>query len=136
MSKSERTRAALLLVVVFVVGAVMGAAVDRLLLFREGRMYPKHGLRAASHRMLNRLDRDLNLNPQQEEQVRQILTRRAARLDAVWKNAEPAMLAEIERGDAEISAVLTGEQKTKFEEMKRRWRNRARRALGKPGPPR
>lgn len=136
MSKRERTRAALLLLAVFVVGALVGAAADRVLLFRGGQMYPKHGVRAASHRLLDRLDRELALTEVQETQVKEIIDRRASRLDNVWKNVEPAVRGEIERADSEISAVLDAEQRQKFETMKRQWRDRARRVMRKKGPPR
>lgn len=134
MSKRERTRAALLLVAVFVVGAVVGVAVDRVVLLRGGHMYPKRLAGAGAHRMLQRLDRDLELTAEQETAIKAILDRRAARLESVWKRVEPSMLKEIDQADAEIAAVLNPAQRAEFDAMKKKWRDRARRVLGrKPG---
>lgn len=123
MSSERRSRvtttalAVVALVVTFLAGAVVGAAADRMIqLRRGGPMIPPH----AGTMMLNRLDRRLDLTDRQREQVGEILRRRHARLNSLWSSVRPEVEQELAAANDEITALLTPEQRKKFEEMKLR----------------
>lgn len=114
MSASDRSTtktvviATLALVVTFAAGVVIGVVADRWMLHR-GR--PHQPPRFVSHALLHRLDRHLDLNEQQEAEIRRILERRHERM-------RTAMGAEIAQVNAEIERTLTPEQRVKFQELR------------------
>ena len=67
---------------------------------------------------VNRLDRRLDLTDAQRAQVEQIIRRHHARIDGMWDDLRPRMHAEIAQANAEISRILTPEQRAKFERLK------------------
>jgi Spy/CpxP family protein refolding chaperone len=129
--KQTRYRAALLLMLTFVAGALAGVATDRLALVRQHRMLPRGGLHFSSGRIAARLDRELNLSDPQRAQVERILEERRKTIDALWMRVQPDVRAEIARGDAEIEAILTPEQREKFVEIRDRWKQRSQRFSGR-----
>ena len=116
MSATERTStktvviAALALVATFIAGFVVGAVVDRFMIF-HGR--PHRPPPMAAFAMMNRLDRHLDLTDEQSKQVRAILEKHHTRIRG-------EVHQEIETANAEIEKVLTPEQREKFQKLKMR----------------
>lgn len=117
----SRIAAFLLLAATFLVGLIAGITLDRFSLLRDRRLAPRHD-RFVSDKVVRRLDRALDLTPRQEAQVRSIVDRRRERLEKLWKESEPRISSEMKAAHDEIEAILTAEQKAKFEELTERWR--------------
>ncbi len=121
--RNNNTRTKIIAVIVvlaaFGCGVVAGAVGDRIWLFRRG---PSHGPggRFIAERILKRLDRDLKLTPQQHDAVKKIIDAHRVRVEGVFDGVRPQVHHEIETANNEIRAVLTPEQRQKFEELRMR----------------
>jgi Spy/CpxP family protein refolding chaperone len=71
-------------------------------------------------RMLQRLDRALDLTPDQHARIDTVLTRRESDLRALMTEARPRFEAIAARTRSEIQAVLTPAQQQKFAEITKR----------------
>lgn len=115
---TSRARTALLativLLVTFVAGVVAGALLHHGFLLRTHRAMSDH---SASF-LMKRLDRRLDLNPDQETKVSEILRRGHDRIGAASSNLTLQISREIERTNEEIDEVLTASQRAKFSEIK------------------
>lgn len=127
---STRLRAGFLLVVTFILGVLLGAAVDRALLFHQHRMLPREGLRFISGRIVHGLTRELHLTDTQQAQIKAILDRHHQRVSVVWAQVQPQVRKEMEATDHEIEQVLTADQRPRFHELSSRWHAHAGRLLG------
>ena len=123
--------AAILLAATFLTGMVAGVAADRFVLVREARILPRAGMRFVSARIVRAMDRELDLTDAQRADVERILAERQRRIERVWSEMRPQIRTEIERTNREIEAILTEEQKPKFEELTRRWEARMEKLLGR-----
>lgn len=91
--------------------------------------------------MLERLDHDLALTPDQHVRIDSVLTRRETELRALMGEARPRFEAIAERTRMEIRAVLTPAQQDKFAEFTKRMeahreaRHRARGPRSAAPPP-
>src|SRR5512140_2628496 len=121
--------AVVLLVLTFVTGAVLGVAGDRFLLLRQGRLLPREGMRFMSSRIAHAMDRELGLTDAQHAQVERILEDRHARIESIWHGVRPQVRAEIDRTNEQIKALLTPEQRPKFDKLIARWEERTERML-------
>jgi uncharacterized membrane protein len=129
----------LLLVGIFVAGGVTGAFV----LARFGR---ELGLRRPmpeqwAPMQLQRLGERLDLTPAQNEQLQPIVRRNMEDLKRLRASSLAETRVVFERMQREIAEKLTPEQRTKFEQMNKEFRERTRRfwqdrPLGGPGGPR
>ncbi len=97
--------AAVVLVVTFVTGVVAGIGLARFAHLSRGPRGPIPQF--ATHMMLSRLDKHLDLNDAQEAQIRTIFERR-----------HKQMVEEIATTNTEIERVLTPEQREKFKRMR------------------
>jgi len=132
---STRTTAVVVVIVAFIAGLFVGAAGDRLYLFRAHRLFPGHHMADfAAHRIVDRLDRELHLTPQQKTQVQQIIDRHRVRIDAVMGAVRPQVRQELDVTNAEIEKILTPDQRTQFAKMRMRMPG-GRRGMGPPPPP-
>lgn len=129
---SRRWVALLLLMATFLAGMVAGGAVDRLILFKQRRVLPRHGMRFVSEHVLRRLDRELDLTEQQKRQVKEILERREHSVERLWTGMQPLVRQEIDRANLEIERVLTPEQRPRYRKLVDRWRARARGFISPP----
>jgi Spy/CpxP family protein refolding chaperone len=84
-------------------------------------------------RLVEHLDRALNLTPQQHESVRLIVQRHAERMSQISASVRPQMRQEIDSTNAEIEKVLTPEQRTKFQQLQQQ-RQQRRNRRGSRGP--
>jgi Spy/CpxP family protein refolding chaperone len=128
---TPRTRAALALGAVFLLGAATGSAATRFATARA--MHKLHDAppgEARQHVLLAALDRRLSLTPEQHARVEAILTSHRGELTAVARKLEPDLAPVIAQIQSEIRATLTPEQQGKFDEMAARYNERRRRSLG------
>jgi Spy/CpxP family protein refolding chaperone len=133
---SSRTRSRLLalglLLLAFVAGALGGVAADRVLARGEpaaqravgppgpggpgGAIFPR-GLPLA---------RQLDLTPEQREQIEAILREERSKADSVLRAVRPVLQARYDSANAAIRAVLTPEQRERFDRSREGRRERMR----------
>ncbi len=116
-----RRKAIVLVLVVFVLGIGLGA----LGAYVAGRSVWSAPTEGASHRGkrahgVERLTRELNLSPDQQKQLGPILDDMQAKFRALHEQAAPQAEQVRQEGRARIRALLTPEQKLKFEDFLRR----------------
>jgi Spy/CpxP family protein refolding chaperone len=133
-SSNARVIASIVVVVAFIAGLLVGAVADRIYLFRHGPPHERHGEFVAT-RIVDKLDRELKFTPQQKQQVTVIVTGHGHRMEALWGRVRPEMRQEIDAANKEISAVLTPEQRVKFDKLRMRLGPRGPRKFGGPPPP-
>lgn len=116
---STRRTAILLVAVAFVAGALIG--------FAGGRVYSIYRLLDRGHgpedmrsRVIRHLDRELTLTPQQRDQITAIMDAHHKRMQQISEGIRPQMRQELDTANREIEAVLTPEQRKKFEAMRMR----------------
>jgi Spy/CpxP family protein refolding chaperone len=120
-----RLLAGIVIVLVFLAGTAVG--------FFLHHMLPRHGWSgfaiggpppgpppAVKGWMLKRLDRELDLTPEQHARIDTVLTRRESDLRALMTEARPRFEAIAARTRTEIQAVLTPAQQQKFAEITKR----------------
>ncbi len=139
--RKSRLVAGVVMVAIFLAGGAVGLFLHHAL--------PRHGWPGAGiagpppgpspqvkHWMLERLDRDLELTPQQHARIDTVLTRRESDLHALMTEARPRFEAIATRTRAEIRAVLTPAQQEKFARITERVDARRRARGERPhGPP-
>ena len=129
-----RVAAVLLLTGMFAIGVVAGVALERA---RDRRGREQHRVRDGvpvwalperdQRRHWARVSDRLALTPEQRVQVDSILTRRSRQLEAARAEVEPTMSAIMSSARSQIDSVLTPDQLTRIQEMRRqRAKERAR----------
>lgn len=116
-SANTKWIAALVVVVAFVSGVLVGIAASHFMMRRGHR---PHMTKRAAHFMVERLDRRLDLTDEQEKKIEAIIARRHARMEQLWGSVHPRVRAEIDATNKEIATVLTPEQRARFEKIKMR----------------
>ena len=118
----------LLLVGIFIAGGITGG----FLTLRLGReVLARHrGPEQWAPQHLKRLVERLDLKPEQQEQLRPIVRRNMEELNRLRGYAMAETRTVLERMAREISEKLTPEQRAKFEQMNKEFRERARRFNG------
>jgi Spy/CpxP family protein refolding chaperone len=71
---------------------------------------------------LKRLDRQLDLTPEQHDQIAKIMKESHDRTNPLWEKIAPQMTDELKRVREEIRQVLTPEQRKKWGDLMRRGR--------------
>lgn len=122
---------ALLGLLVFALGAVLGAA-GALLVVRARVLHALRQPDELPQRITGRLRRKLDLTDEQAEQVRAILERRYAELARIRRFAQPRVEAQLEWVRKEVADVLTPDQAARWRERF----DRFRRVWIPPLPPR
>ena len=124
--RSTVVRAVLVVALVFAAGVATGFVGDRAYLLFHDRVIPRGGLEFVAKHMLRRMDRELDLTPAQEAQVKAILDRGTERMSGRMKSLHESLHEEFDVTRREIATVLTPEQRSKFEKMQQRWHGRQR----------
>jgi hypothetical protein len=125
--------AVVVLLLAVIVGGLAGVAVDRHLLLR--RMFRPGWERFEGHRpprdreFRNRFAREVGLSPAQQVRIDSIMDRQARELRLVRSKVQPELDSIILRTRRQLDSVLTPEQRTKAEEIRRKRRE------GAPGGP-
>ncbi len=127
MNEPRRSRlvAGLVIAAVFLAGATVGFFVRDAMRGPGGFGFavggPPHGPPAkVKGWMLKRLDRDLDLTPEQHARIDTVLARRESDLRALMTEARPRFEAIAARTRTEIRTVLTPAQQEKFAEITKR----------------
>jgi Spy/CpxP family protein refolding chaperone len=128
VSSKTRTAAVVVVIVAFIAGILVGVAGDHFYLMRN----PHRATRFSADRLANRLAGQLDLSAQQKTQVQQIIERHRAKIDATMSAVRPQVRSEIDATNAEIDAVLTPEQRTKFAALRMKIGSRHRDRNGAP----
>ncbi len=117
----------LLLTGIFLAGGVTGA----LITMRVGRNLPAKRAEPGQweHQQLKRLAQKLDLQPEQVEQLRPIVRRNMEVIGRLRNQSMTETRAVFERMQREIAEKLTPEQRTKFEQMNKEFRERARKFM-------
>jgi Spy/CpxP family protein refolding chaperone len=130
---------AVFVLLVFCLGAAAGVVADRYRAFGGRRPFGVGMMRGGPPRpaeIADRMSRELNLTDAQRHQLEEVLRRNGDRLEQFRRETGARFEGLRKQLDSEISAILTPEQRAKFEEQrKRRERNRPPRGLGEPRPP-
>ena len=112
---------------VFAAGVVTGATWS----WRFGRPGPEERPRWAGpgfgNRMMERMREDLNLTDEQKARLEPIVQRSDEELQTLRRGQLQEVAQIMDRVHAEVAAVLTPDQRTKLEEMRERFRQRAER---------
>jgi Spy/CpxP family protein refolding chaperone len=115
VSATKTTIVAILVVLLtFTAGVMVGVFASHMMILRGGHGASLFPARA----MVHRLDRRLDLTNAQRAQVEQIIRRHHARIDGMWDDLHPRIRTEIDQANADISRILTPEQRAKFEQLK------------------
>ncbi|MGZ7039151.1 MAG: hypothetical protein ACXVH7_04435 [Thermoanaerobaculia bacterium] len=134
-SSNAKVIASIVVVVAFVAGLLVGAVADRIYLFRHGPPRERHAGEFIAARVVERLDRELKFTPEQKQQITVIVTGHGKRIDAIWSGLRPQMRQEIDAANREISAVLTPDQRVKFDKLRMHLGPRGGGFRGGPPPP-
>jgi Spy/CpxP family protein refolding chaperone len=130
--KSASRKAALWVGVVFLLGAALGGVL--------GYVFAHRPVNAANpplskpERRANRvaeMTKELSLTPQQAQQLDAILMQRHAEAKAIHEQTDAQIDALRQKGRSEVRAILTPDQKPRFEEFLKR-HDEERKRLGPP----
>ena len=115
----NKLKPVLLLVLVFLAGIAVGVVGTRL--------FVRQLVRTAMERpdrirlmMERRLERQLDLTAGQQAQVHDILTNSQAQIQDLRQEFRPQLAAIVMKANRDIIAILTPEQRVRFERMKRK----------------
>ena len=128
----RRWLTALLAVVLFLGGMFFGAALMVIVILNRVQ-YAIHHPEEAPARMTKRLAKTLKLTPKQAGQVRQVLERRYAAAQEIRRDVYPRVEAELNKVQQEIGETLSDKQRTKWQDLFTRLRQRW---MAPPPPPR
>jgi Spy/CpxP family protein refolding chaperone len=127
-----------LLVLAFAAGALGGVAADRLLDSRGPGFGPPPGQGGGPAGSGGGaifppglpLARQLDLTPEQRRQIGAILTAERAKADSVMRAVRPVLQARYDSTSAAVRALLTPEQRERFDRLRDTRRDRLRRRGG------
>ena len=127
----KRWQALLALAGLFILGTVAGSLGAHLYYARSLERPPGPPPFFAG-RMGPRLERHLELTPEQGRQLRDILDESRREAEAMRRELAPRMREVLERAEGRIRKLLTAEQLERFEELQRHQRRRSDRFFGGP----
>ena len=110
-------KAWLLLALVFLVGVVFGVAGTRLTIRHAAREAALHPARVQLQ-IEKRLTRRLNLDADQQNKLDGILSDARAQLGVLRQQYRPPVTLVFSNANAQISAILTLDQRLKYEKLK------------------
>ena len=133
LSLSSRSKALLLALGIFLLGGVCGATLERWILFGWGRppmaffsQRPSFRGPRSDERFLRHFTQNLDLTPEQEQQIKQILDDSREQMTAQRREINRGMEDMLGATRSKIRKVLTPEQQEKydktFKRFERRWR--------------
>ncbi len=129
----KRSSALFLVLGVLVVGFLVGIVATHLFYAQKFRKAGSVGSMASDF-FAHRLERDLNLDTSQREQIDAILEETREAADELRFEIRPRIALLMEDAAERIDAVLTEEQRARFEELRERHRGRSEHFF--LGPPR
>ncbi len=118
---SATRKAALWVGVVFLLGAALGGMLGYVFAHRVIAAAPPQMTEAEKRaQKVQRLTQELNLSPDQQKQLDAIMTSVQAQYKAIHQSTDPQINEARLKGREQIRAILTPEQKPKFEEFLKR----------------
>ena len=118
MSHLTKNKIIVYLAAIFLVGGVTGAVLGWTGA-KERWSHPPDGKMICDH-VRHRLRSDLNLRPDQMQQIDPILERRAKEMDAIHSRTIKEIEEIIRSSNENIVKVLDPEQRTKFEDLEKK----------------
>jgi Spy/CpxP family protein refolding chaperone len=134
-SPNNRKALALIVLVLFLgiaLGAVGHSLFDRRVLGARTQAQTEPQPRPNPPRAVARLTTELNLTPDQQKQIGEILMDMQRRYDAAHDQINPQLYQIREQGHDQIRQILTPEQRPKFEDFLRRVDEERRRRAANP----
>ncbi len=122
-----RIKGALLLLLAFALGAAAGATGFGIYLARTG--WPPRGERFQQF-VLRRLEREVNLRPEQREQVEAILGETREEFRRLREEVRPRFREIVARSRERIRRSLDADQQAKFDALADEWERRGERWRG------
>ncbi|MBW8772408.1 MAG: periplasmic heavy metal sensor [Gemmatimonadetes bacterium] len=101
-------KAGVLLLAVFLAGALVGGVIARLRPPMQGR---------DANGMLRHLTEELDLTQVQQDSIKAVLDRYRPAMDSAWAEVRPRIETVRARIRSDIAAQLTADQRAKYEEM-------------------
>jgi Spy/CpxP family protein refolding chaperone len=121
MSDTSATRKAALWVgLVFLLGAALGGVLGNVFGVHARNAPPQLTEVERRAQKVQRLTQELNLTPDQQKQIEAIIASVQAQYKAIHQSTEPQIDEARQKGREQIRAILTPEQKPKFEDFLRR----------------
>jgi Spy/CpxP family protein refolding chaperone len=122
LSLSSRSKAVLLILGLFLLGAVCGATVERWVLLGRGRppkaffsRRPSFRGPRSQERLIHRFTRHLDLTPEQERKVKRILDESREQMMAQRKEIRKGMKDLLTATRSKIREILTSEQQKEYD---------------------
>lgn len=131
---TPRVKGALLLIVAFLLGAAAGALGFGIYQVRTGGWRSPRGERFQQF-MLRRLTNELDLKPDQRQQVETVLRETGEEFARLREEIRPRFREILTRSRGRIKAVLDGGQQAKFDVLADEWERRAERWRGRERGP-
>ncbi|HXP82146.1 MAG TPA: hypothetical protein VN976_19765 [Verrucomicrobiae bacterium] len=120
METNQGSRKAFLLVfVLFVLGVALGSVGTYLVTMRVQAARPQATLAHNPGHTMAMFTRDLNLNPDQQNQIQAILNDTRSRYASLHQKLDPEYEQVRQQGRERIREILTPEQRPKFEDLLR-----------------
>ncbi len=129
---TAKTKAGLLMALIFLTGVAGGVALDRLALWRISPGPVAPGRFAAQASFLLRLGRDLDLSQEQRRELEQIVEESRRRMIELRRQMGPELQSIRERAQERLETILSPEQRARWVEFRRNWERmrRFRRGMG------
>jgi Spy/CpxP family protein refolding chaperone len=118
--KSATRKAALWVGLVFLLGAALGGVLGNLFGVHATSTPPQLSDVQKRAQKVQRLTQELSLTPDQQKQIEAIIASVQAEYKAIRQSTEPQFDQARQKGREQIRAILTPEQKPKFEDFLRR----------------
>jgi len=122
MSESSVSRKAALWVgVIFLLGAALGGMLGYVFAHKTAMAAPAQMTESEKRaQKVQRLTQELNLAPDQQRQIEAIIASVQVQYKAIRQSMEPQFNEARQKGREQIRAILTPEQKPKFEDFLKR----------------
>ncbi len=131
---TTRVKGALLLLLAFLLGAATGALGFGLYQARTGWWGPRRDPARFQEFQLKRLTQELDLRPDQRQQMEAILRETGQEFVRLREEIGPRFREIRGRSREKIRAILSSEQQAKFEVLEKEWERRAERWRGRAAP--
>lgn len=113
----KNVKAIIGIILVFLLGAVSGALVTHVINRDRMESFIKGGATSREEVIVSRLTRKLDLDPQQQIQVRAIVHENHGAMRQIRNSYRPQIQAILEQGQARITTLLRPDQQEKFRQI-------------------
>jgi len=126
----SKAKISLIIIAVFLIGFFTGTGVVATFLYINkppvpfGKPFAGGPPPGGSERLMERMTRSLDLSPDQQKEVRQIMDKTRDQMMNLREKNRPAIRSVLEQSQKDISAVLTDEQKQRFKNLTKKMKKR------------